>query len=423
MNPSMNGRGEAASGRPQASPRMERDHAGRKPRIVILGAGCSGISTAVRLQKRLHLSEADVTLVNKHDYHYFNTQLHRTAAGAIRPEQTRVRVTDLLLEAKVHFCKGEVRAIKPRERKVVLDHGVLSYDYLVVGLGGEPETSGIPGMEEFALTIRSLNSVRMIRQHVEYMLAKSKREPQRASYLTFAVCSADATGVDFAEELADQLPQLCRRYDVEPSLTRIIHFDVVSSLQEAGQQGKPQAQADKSGVFHYKGIEFRQGTAVRACTPEGLVLADGERLDAGTVIWNGGVKGSLLLAAAGLDTIQGRVRVDAQLRSPQHPEIWVVGENAVLPGVQNPVARSTAELALLQGKHAADVLLAKLRGRKEPVWAYKASMLDSPGNAAARLSGARGLRQAAFKAAANLRGMLRIGGLGLVWRKAIFRRD
>lgn len=53
----------------------------------------------------------------------------------------------------------------------MLEDGSLSYDYLVIGLGGEPETFGIPGMDKFALTIRSINSVRLIREHIEYQLA------------------------------------------------------------------------------------------------------------------------------------------------------------------------------------------------------------------------------------------------------------
>ena len=130
----------------------------RIPRIVILGAGYGGILSAIRLQKELNYNEADVTLVNKHDYHYITTHLHMPAAGTDNPENARVNILKLIDEFKVDFVKSTVTEIRPHEKKVILEDGTLSYDYLVIGLGGEAETFGIPGLKENALNIRSINS-------------------------------------------------------------------------------------------------------------------------------------------------------------------------------------------------------------------------------------------------------------------------
>jgi len=182
----------------------------RIPRIVILGAGYGGIVTAIRLQKELNYNEADVTLVNKHDYHYITTHLHMPAAGTDNPENARVDISKLIDEFKIDFVKGTVLQIKPQERKVVLEESTLSYDYLVVGLGGEPETFGIPGLREYAMNIRSINSVRLIREHIEYQFAKFKREPSRTDYLTFIVGGAGFTGIEFVGELAEHSRALQR---------------------------------------------------------------------------------------------------------------------------------------------------------------------------------------------------------------------
>ena len=116
------------------------------PKIVILGAGYGGILTALRLQKELNYNEADVTLVNKHDYHYITTHLHMPAAGTDNPENARVNISKLIDEFKIDFVKSTVVQIRTQDKKVILEDGTLSYDYLVIGLGGEPETFGIPGL-------------------------------------------------------------------------------------------------------------------------------------------------------------------------------------------------------------------------------------------------------------------------------------
>ena len=92
----------------------------------------------------------------------------------------------------------------------------------MIGLGSETETFGIPGMNEYAMSIKSINSVRFIRQHIEYMFAKSKMAPKRKEYLTFVVGGAGFTGTEFVGELADRIPVLCRTYDVDPAHVQII---------------------------------------------------------------------------------------------------------------------------------------------------------------------------------------------------------
>src|SRR5699024_9231031 len=91
-----------------------------KPRIVILGAGYGGLTTAVQLQKKLTANAAHITLVNKHDYHYETTWLHETAAGTLHHDRSRFDIKDILNSSKVDFVKDTVTAIKPDEKKVEL---------------------------------------------------------------------------------------------------------------------------------------------------------------------------------------------------------------------------------------------------------------------------------------------------------------
>ena len=107
-------------------------------------------------------------------------------------ENTRVSISKLIDEFKIDLVKSSVQEIRLHDKKVILEDGTLSYDYLVIGLGGEPETFGIPGLAEHAMTIRSINSVRLIREHIEYQFALYKMSADRRSALTLWLAEPDS---------------------------------------------------------------------------------------------------------------------------------------------------------------------------------------------------------------------------------------
>ena len=99
-----------------------------------------------------------------------------------------------------------------------------------MGLGGEPETFGIPGLQEYAMNIRSLNTVNLIKEHIEYQFAKYKKEPHKLDYLSFVVGGANFTGIEFVGELADRLPILAKQFDIDPSLIKIYSIEAAPTI-------------------------------------------------------------------------------------------------------------------------------------------------------------------------------------------------
>ncbi|PZE21312.1 NAD(P)/FAD-dependent oxidoreductase [Paenibacillus xerothermodurans] len=394
----------------------------RIPRIVILGAGYGGIVTAIRLQKELNYNEADVTLVNKHDYHYITTHLHMPAAGTDNPENARVNILRLIDEFKIDFVKSTVTQIRPQEKKVLLEEGALSYDYLVVGLGGEPETFGIPGMKEYALSIRSINSVRFIREHIEYQFARFKREPNRKDYLTFIVGGAGFTGIEFVGELADRIPPLCKEFDVDPSLVKIYNIEAAPTALPGFD---PELVEYAMNVLRNKGVTFRISTAIKECTPDGVILATGEQLKAATVVWTGGVRGNHMLDEAGFETMRGRIKVDAKLRAPGYDNVYVLGDCSI---VMNPEGRPyppTAQISMQQAGVCAHNLVASIRGERLKDFEYKSKgTVASLGRGEAiGIVGTRKIKgsvAAVMKKVIDVRYLYTIGGLPLVLRKGRF---
>lgn len=392
------------------------------PKIVILGAGYGGVLTSLRLQKELNYNEADVTLVNKHDYHYITTHLHMPAAGTDHPDNARVNISKLIDEFKIDFVKSTVVQIRPQDRKVILEDGTLSYDYLVIGLGGESETFGIPGLADHAFTIRSINSVRLIREHIEYQFARYKREPHRTDYLTFVIGGAGFTGIEFLGELADRIPDLCKQFDVEPSLVKIINVEAAPTALPGFD---PELVEYAMNVLQKKGVTFRIGTAIKECTADGVVIGDGEEIKSQTVIWTGGVRGNRLIEEAGFETARGRVKVDEFLRAPGHENIYVLGDNSLMINPEGRPYPPTAQMAMQQGVNCAHNLVASIRNQslKPFVFSNKGTVASlGKGEAIGIAFGKKykGRVAAWLKKLIDLRYLFIIGGIPLVLRKGKF---
>jgi len=392
------------------------------PKVLILGAGYGGLLTALGLQKKLNYNEAEVTLVNKHNYHYITTWLHEPAAGTASAEHARVDLDQIIDKNKINFVKGVVQGIQPQEQTVTLEDGtVLSYDYLVIGLGSEPETFGIEGLKENAFSIRSINAVRQIREHIEYMFAKYKMEPHRTDYLTFVVGGAGFTGIEFSGELGDRIPELCKEFDVDPSLVKVYNIEAAPTALPGFDKDLIDYAMD---VLTRKGIEFRINTPIKQCTPEGVVLATGEEIKAATVVWTGGVRGNSIVEKSGFEVMRGRVKVDEYLRAPGYENVFVVGDCALIFNDEGRPYPPTAQIAVQEGENCSGNLIALIRNAHMLMNPFKpnlqgtlASLGKGEGMGLVGKKKLFGTSAALMKKASDLRYLYKIGGIGLALKK------
>lgn len=392
------------------------------PKIVILGAGYGGILTAQRLQKELNYNEADVTLVNRHDYHYFTTHLHMPAAGTDSVDHTRVAISKLIDEFKIDLVKSSVQDIRLGDKKVVLQDGTLSYDYLVIALGGEPESFGIPGLGEYAMTIRSINSVRLIRQHIEYQFAMYKTDESRKDRLNFVVGGAGFSGIEFVAELADRIPRLCKDYDVDRNLVNVYNIEAAPTALPGFDSELVDYAMD---VLTKKGVNFKIGVAIKECTPDGVVLATGEEIKAATVVWTGGIRGNRLVDAAGFETARGRVKVDEYLRAPDQENVFIIGDNSLMINPEGRPYPPTAQIAMQQGVICAQNIVAAIRKQqpKRFVFSNKGTVASlGKGQAIATVGDKKfkGWGAAQLKKIVDMRYLFIIGGIPLVLKKGRF---
>ncbi|WP_445613002.1 NAD(P)/FAD-dependent oxidoreductase [Geobacillus sp. YF-1] len=339
----------------------------RKPNVVILGAGYGGLMTTVRLQKLIGVNEANITLVNKHDYHYETTWLHEASAGTLHHDRVRYPIRDVIDRNKVKFVQATVTKIVPDEKKVLLADGELTYDYLVIALGFESETFGIKGLKEYAFSIANVDAARQIREHIEYQFATyNTEEDKKPERLTIVVGGAGFTGIEFLGELANRMPELCREYDIDPNKVRII---CVEAAPTALPGFDPELVEYAVSQLERKGVEFKIGTAIKECTPDGIIVAKGddvEEIKAGTVIWAAGVRGSRVIEESGFEAARARVKVDPYLRVPGHEDIFVVGDcSLVIDEETNRPYPPTAQIAMQEGALCAKNLAVLIRGQGE----------------------------------------------------------
>ena len=309
---------------------MEKQH------IVILGAGYGGMITSVNLQKSLGANEAKITLVNKNEYHYQSTALHECSAGTLHHDRTRLPIKDVINTNKVNFVQDAVVSIDPKEKKVTLENGELTYDILVVALGFEAATFGIPGLEENAFMISNINSARLIRQHIEYNFAKyHNQEEKDPGLLNFVVGGAGFTGIEFVGELANRIPELCKEYDIDRAQVRLINVEGAPTLMPGFD---PELIEYTQNSLEARGVEFITSAMLKECKPDSIVYEkDGEQVEipTRTTVWAAGVRANKIVEESGFEHNQGKIEVTPEMRSPEYDNVFVVGDCALIWDKEN----------------------------------------------------------------------------------------
>lgn len=398
-----------------------------KPKIVILGAGYAGIMTAKRLTEKLSVPEAEITLVNKHNYHYETTWLHEVAAGTINPNQARVLLRDVVNTNRVNLVYDTVEKVDKDNKKVLLENGELDYDILVFSLGFESNTFGIKGMEENAFAISDIDSSREISQHIEYQFAKyNTSQTKDDSSLAILVGGGGFTGIELLGELVEKVPQLCKKYDIDRSKVRIINVEASPSLL-AGFDSELVDYAKES--LENRGVEFYLNAKITECTTNGFVVGeDNEEIQAGTVIWTGGVTGNSVLGKSGLELNRGKVSVSEDLRDPNSDNIFVLGDCAwVMNKEAGRPYPPTAQIAIQQADYAAENIKALLYG--EPLSEF---VFDNKGTVASLGNKDAvgsifddkklyGKAATVMKQVIDNRSLFMIGGTKLILKKGKFR--
>lgn len=339
----------------------------RKPKIVILGAGYGGIITGKKLEKMLKSNEADVTLINKHDYHYITTQLHKTGAGTAADRQIAMTIPELINQEKTRFIKGSVKAVDTKKQTVFLDGGdTVDYDYLLIALGFDIETFGIPGIKEHAFAIRSFRSTKAIYHQITRQLTKYKsdKDPSR---LTFVVAGGGFTGIEMLGELAEGLPKLCKKYDVPFENVKIVAVEAARSVIPFFPKESIEYTTEVLEKFN---IDMYMSTKILECTPDKVILENDIVIPTKTLIWSCGVKGNPIVQNCGLPVEKGKLPVDSFLRVKGMSNVFSIGDCSLFMKDEKNALPPTAQVALQEADVCAKNIVATIRGGSLKTFEY-----------------------------------------------------
>lgn len=298
-----------------------------KPKIVVLGAGYAGMVTTKKLSQILPEEEAEIVLVNKHNYHYETTWLHEVAAGTINHNQARTMLSDVFNPNRVRLIYDTVVKVDKEENRVVLENSEITYDYLVISLGFVTNTFGIKGMEEHAFFIQDIDTSQLIRDHIEYQFVTYKNsEEKNDDDLTILVGGGGFTGIEFVGELAEKVPELCKKYDIDRHKVKIINVEAAPTILPGFDEDLVNYAMQS---LESRGVEFRVDTPIKECKEDAFIVGeDQEEIKAGTIVWTGGVTGNPVLSNSGFELTKGKVTVESDLRAPGEENIFIIGDCA-----------------------------------------------------------------------------------------------
>lgn len=351
--------------------KAETGKAAARPHVVVVGAGFAGLA-AVR---GLRHADADVTLIDRHNYHLFQPLLYQVATAALSPAQIAQPIRAIVRKQKnCTVALGEVLGVDTA-RKTLRGHaGEVSYDYLVLATGATHAYFGHDDWAAVAPGLKTIDDATHIRRRVLAAFEQAEHcedEHLRRALMTFVVVGAGPTGVEMAGAIAELARHTLRGEfrRIDPASARIMLVEAGPRVLAAFPE-KLSARAQRD--LHKIGVEVSTGKAVENCTAEYVTIA-GQDIPCRTIIWAAGVQASPAAVWLGAEADRaGRVKVAADyslpagVNMPAQPDIFVVGDTAAMTDSAGRPVPGLAPAAMQAGDYVAGVIRARIENKPAP---------------------------------------------------------
>ncbi|SAL48473.1 NAD(P)/FAD-dependent oxidoreductase [Caballeronia humi] len=355
-------------------------------RIVIVGGGAAGLELATRLGNSVgKRRQAEVILIDRFPTHFWKPLLHEVASGQIDASSHQIDYASHAKWNHFRFEQGALSSIEPDSREIVIDETAdidgrailprrtLRFDSLVLALGSVTNFFSIPGAEQHALTLETVEQAETFRRRLLSSLLRSG-QAQQTTPVSVTVIGGGATGVELAAALRGSA-EMVRDY-------HLASLDPTDDIRIRLLEGAPRvlpalperistrAQEMLAGL----GVEVRLGCRVKSVDAQAVSTADGETLASDITIWAAGVEGPpILRTLQGLPLNRlGQVIVDGELRVEFGSGIYAMGDCAACAASKgDALVPPRAQAAYQQAVYLADALARRLDDRSVPLFSYR----------------------------------------------------
>ena len=339
-------------------------------RVVIVGGGFGGLCAAMKLAG---VSGVEVTMVDRRNHHLFQPLLYQVAMAGLSPAEIAYPIRTIFSgKRNVRVLLARATAVELQRKILRTDDAEIPYDNLILACGARHSYFGHNEWETYAPGLKSLEEATEIRRRVltAFELAEKEPDPEKQrKLLTFVVIGGGPTGVELAGALGEisrfTLSKDFRRID--PRRTRVILIEAAPRILNAFDEGlAARATADLESL----GVTVWTSTKVTNVDAEGVDLGE-ETVQAATILWAAGVAPSELNKSLGvpLDR-QGRIIVEQDCSLKDHPEVFVLGDQAHFIHDGKPLP-GLAPVAMQQGRHTARNLRRELAGKPREPFRYR----------------------------------------------------
>ncbi len=341
-----------------------------RTRVAVVGAGFGGLNAA----KTLAHYDVDVTLLDRHNFHTFQPLLYQVATAGLNAADVAHPVRAVFWkQPNVMFRNATVTGVDWDEQVLAVDEGdPVPFDGLILAAGAGTNWFGVPGASEYAFPLYSLADALRLRNHLLAQVEWADQHPEDAeACLTWVVVGGGPTGVETAGALGELVDHVLSKDFPELDLPRRSRILLVELADALLTPFAAKLQDNAKHTLEKRGVEVRLGEQVASVGPAEVELSSDVRIASRTVVWAAGVRANALVDVLGLEQGPGgRIVVDETLGVPGHPNVYAVGDVAVIPGPDGRPLPGVAQVAIQSGRHAAHQV-ARTFGRAGPAQPFR----------------------------------------------------
>ncbi len=331
-------------------------------KVVIVGGGFAGLNAAKKLGR---CCGVEVTLIDRRNHHLFQPLLYQVATAGLSPADISAPIRSILSGYKnIRVVQGTVTSVDFDNKQVISDFGKVEFDYLILACGATHSYFG-NDWEQAAPGLKTIENATEIRRRILTAFEEAERSTDPAlqrKNLTFVVVGGGPTGVEMAGAIGEM-----SRYALARDFRSINAKSTRVFLMEAGPRilsAFPQNLSDRASRDLEKlGVQIWTSSLVTQLDNDGVTVGN-ERIDAATVIWAAGVKASGLGEKLGVEVDRaGRIKVQPDLSLPNHPHVFVAGDQACANGKDGTQLPGVAPVAVQQGRFIANTIANEIENK------------------------------------------------------------